>query len=300
ITTSMEHNSVIRPLMRLRDQGVQVTVVPCDTEGFVNPESIRQNIRANTVLIVINHASNVTGTIQSLDAIGRIAHENGIRLLVDAAQTSGAVPLDVQNQLIDLLAFSGHKGLLGPQGTGGLYIGESIDLVPIKEGGTGRKSEEEHQPNLMPDKYESGTLNTVGIAGLGSGVRFVNQIGVLNIQRHEQELTQQLLKGLQTISGITLYGHTDVKRRTAVVSFNLRGQSPAEVGYILDAAYGIMARTGLHCAPLAHKTIGSFQHGGTVRLSMSYFNTPDEVNYVVQAVEQIAQQPSGASIHKQF
>lgn len=290
ITTSIEHNSVIRPLARLRERGVQVTIIPCDATGLVDPERIRQSIRTNTVLIAVNHASNVTGTIQPLDAIGRIAREHGIRFLVDAAQTSGTVPIDVEHLQIDLLAFSGHKGLFGPQGTGGLYIRPGIDLIPLKEGGTGRKSEEETQPDLMPDKYESGTPNAVGIVGLGCGVQFVNQIGVTRIQQHEQALTHHLIEGLSAIKGITLYGLSKAEQRTAVVSFNLRGQSPTEVGFLLDAVYGIMARAGLHCAPLAHKTIGSFARGGTVRLSLSYFNTRDEVNYVVDSIAQIAHQ----------
>jgi cysteine desulfurase family protein len=290
ITTSMEHNSVIRPLARLRERGIQVTIVPCDVTGLIDPEQVHQSIRTNTMLIAVNHASNVTGTLQPLDVIGSIAREHGIPFLVDAAQTSGTVPIDVERQQIDLLAFSGHKGLFGPQGTGGLYIRPGIDLMPLKEGGTGRKSEEETQPDLMPDKYESGTLNTVGIVGLRCGAHFVNQIGVTHIQQHEQTLTRYLIEGLSAIEGVTLYGPPKAEQRTAVVSFNVRGQSPTEVGFLLDAAYGIMARAGLHCAPLAHKTIGSFARGGTVRLSLSYFNTRDEVNYVLDSIAQIAYQ----------
>lgn len=288
VTTRVEHNAVLRPLMRLRDEGVEVTFVPCSVEGFLDPQDVESALRADTRLIVVNHASNVVGTIAPLAQIGRIARQNGALFMVDAAQTAGSCPLDVEASGIDLLAFSGHKGLLGPPGTGGLYIRKGLNLMPLKEGGTGRRSEDEQQPNIMPERYESGTLNAWGLAGLGAGVRFINQVGLETIRAHEEQLTARLIQGLSAIEGLILYGPADAARQTATVSFNLESKPPLEVGYILDEVYGVAVRIGLHCAPLAHKTVGSLPRGGTVRMSLSYANTLDEVEYAIECVSQIA------------
>ncbi|HDN80647.1 MAG TPA: aminotransferase class V-fold PLP-dependent enzyme [Chloroflexi bacterium] len=290
ITSSMEHNSVMRPLRALERRGVELSVIFCSPEGFLNPTDVEKAIRPNTRLIVINHASNVTGTILPVREVGKIAREHGLLLLVDAAQTAGAYPIDVEADFIDLLAFTGHKSLFGPMGTGGLYIGPRVPLdefEPLKRGGTGSRSEFEEQPDFLPDKYESGTPNAVGLAGLAAGVRFVLGKSVGEIRRHEMELTRLLLEGLASIEGVTLYGPRDPSLQTATVSFNIAGMEPSEVALKLDEEYGIMCRPGLHCAPSAHRTIGTFPQG-TVRFSLGFFNTPEEVEKSLEAVRAIA------------
>jgi cysteine desulfurase family protein len=298
ITSSMEHNSVMRPLRALEREGVELTVVACSPEGFLSPADVEAAIRPNTVMVVLNHGSNVVGSLLPVAEAGRICRQRDLLLLVDAAQTAGAYPIDVEADHIDLLGFTGHKALCGPMGTGGLYIGPRVDLErfePLKRGGTGSRSELEEQPDFLPDMCESGTANAVGLAGLGAGVRFVLEQGVENIRRHEEELTAQLIEGLKAIPstgsgrrpGVTLYGSHDPTRQTAIVSYNIAGLEPSEVGLQLDEEYGILCRVGLHCAPSAHKTIGTFSTG-TVRFGLSYFNTEEEVDVAVQAVREIA------------
>jgi len=290
IITSMEHNSVMRPLRELERQGVAISVVACSPQGFLEPADVEAAIRRETVLIVVNHASNVVGTILPVAQIGQIARRYGLLLLVDAAQTGGCYPIDMEADGIDLLAFTGHKALYGPTGTGGLIIGERVDLErlrPLKRGGTGSRSEYEEQPDFLPDRYESGTPNVVGLAGLSAGVRWVLSQGVASIRAHEMELTQQLIAGLQAIPGVTVYGGLDARRQTATVSFNIAGMYPSEAGLRLDEEYGILCRVGLHCAPNAHKTIGTFPYG-TVRFGLSIFNTAAEVERAVEAVHALA------------
>ncbi|MBM4464114.1 MAG: aminotransferase class V-fold PLP-dependent enzyme [Chloroflexi bacterium] len=292
ITSSMEHNSVMRPLRALERQGVEVTVVQCSPQGFLDPSDVEAAIRVNTVMIVLNHASNVVGTILPIAKVGKIARRYNLLLLVDAAQTAGAYPMDVEADKIDLLAFTGHKSLLGPMGTGGLYIGERVnlrELEPLVRGGTGSRSELEEQPNFLPDMCESGTINAVGIAGLLAGVRFVLERGVDDIRRHEMELIQRLIEGLSAIAGVTVHGGHDARRQTATVSFNVVGMEPSEVGLRLDEEYSIMCRVGLHCAPAAHKTIGTFPVG-TVRFGLGALNTLEEVDIAVAAVDAIVQE----------
>ncbi|UCC77808.1 MAG: aminotransferase class V-fold PLP-dependent enzyme [Anaerolineales bacterium] len=294
ITSSMEHNSVMRPLRTLERQGVRVTVVPCSSQGLLDPGEVEVAIAPDTRLVVLNHASNVVGTLLPVREVGRIARKHDLLFLVDAAQTAGCWPVDVQTDAIDLLAFTGHKGLLGPTGTGGLYIGPRVsvdEFEPLTQGGTGSQSEFEHQPRFLPDKYESGTSNAMGLAGLGAGVRFVLETGVDEIRRHEIELTGQLLDGLSQISSVAVYGPQDAAVQTAVVSFNISGMEPSEVGLQLDEEYEIMCRPGLHCAPSAHKTIGTFARG-TVRFSPGLFTTHDDVAEALRAVEKVAK--SGA------
>jgi cysteine desulfurase/selenocysteine lyase len=290
VTSSVEHNAVMRPLRALEARGVTVTVTPCSPEGFLDPADLKAALRVETKLVVLNHASNVVGTLLPVQEAGAIARRHGCLLLVDAAQTAGAYPIDVQADDIDLLAFSGHKALFGPQGTGGLAFGERVDveaLPPLKWGGTGSRSEQEEQPRFLPDKYESGTLNAVGLAGLAAGTRFVLETGVEHIRQHEVGLMGQLIEGLCGIPGVAVYGGLDAARQSATVSFNVAGQLPSEIGLRLDEEYGIMSRVGLHCAPAAHRTIGSFP-AGTVRFGLSYLNTAPEVQMAVEAVREIA------------
>ena len=293
ITSSMEHNSVMRPLRELERQGVQLTVVACSPEGFLDPADVEAAIRPNTVMVALNHASNVVGTLLPITEVGRITRAHDLLLLVDAAQTGGAYPLDIQAERIDLFGFTGHKSLHGPMGTGGLIIGERVDverLRPLKRGGTGSNSELEEQPRFLPDMYESGTPNAVGLAGLGAGVRWVLERGVEAIRAHEVTMTQRLIDALGAIDGVTIYGGLDAERQTATVSFNIADMAPSEAGLRLDEEHGIMCRVGLHCAPAAHKTIGTFPDG-TVRFGLSAFNTLEEVEQGVEAVRQLAEEP---------
>ena len=290
VTSSMEHNSVMRPLRALEERGVALTVVPCSPAGFLNPADLETALRPETKLLVLNHASNVVGSLLPVHEAGKIARRHGCLLLVDAAQTAGAHPIDVQADCIDLLAFTGHKALGGPMGTGGLVIGERVpvdEFEPLARGGTGSRSEHEEQPDFLPDKYESGTPNTVGLAGLAAGVRWASGQGVNAIRDYEIALAQQLITGLQAVPEITVYGGLDATRQTATVSFNVTGLEPSEVGLRLDEEYGVMCRVGLHCAPAAHRTIGTFPTG-TVRFGLSYFNTLEEVEMALNAVREIA------------
>ncbi len=292
VTSSMEHNSVMRPLRALESEGVAVTVVQCSPEGDLAPDAVEAAVRPNTALIVLNHASNVVGTLLPVAEAGEIARRRGILLLVDAAQTAGACPMDVEADWIDLLAFTGHKSLCGPMGTGGLVIGERVDvsrLRPLKRGGTGSRSEREEQPDFLPDMCESGTPNAVGLAGLEAGIRWVLERGVEAIRAREVNLTRRLIDGLWSIPGVTVYGPLDADRQTATVSFNIAGMEPSEVGLRLDEEHGILCRVGLHCAPSAHKTIGTFPVG-TVRFGLSAFNTPRDVDAALAAVAQLAQE----------
>ena len=286
ITSSMEHNSVMRPLRHLEKRGVAVTVVACSAEGFLNPADVESAIRPNTALIALNHASNVTGTLLPVGEVGEIARSRNLLLLADVAQTAGAYPIDMQADNIDLLAFTGHKSLYGPTGTGGLILGACVDeskLTALKQGGTGSRSEYEEQPEFLPDKYESGTPNVVGLAGLSAGLDWIMARGVKSIRQHEMTLGKKLMDGLREISGVTVYGPPDASLRTAVVAFNIAGLPPSEVGQRLDEDYGILCRVGLHCAPAAHRTIGTFP-AGTLRLSLGVFNTEKDIEATLTAI----------------
>jgi cysteine desulfurase family protein len=292
ITSSMEHNSVMRPLRALERQGVELTVTPCSPEGFLDPADVEAALRPDTKMVALNHASNVVGTLLPVTEVGRICRQHNLLLLVDAAQTGGAYPVDVQADAIDLLGFTGHKSLGGPMGTGGLIVGERVDekqIEPLKRGGTGSRSEREEQPDFLPDMCESGTPNAVGLAGLEVGVRWVLERGVEAIRAHEVALTQRLIAGLRAIVGVTVYGGRDAELQTATVSFNVAGMAPSEAGLRLDDEYGVMCRVGLHCAPAAHKTFGTFPVG-TVRFGLGAFNTAEEVDSALEAVRQLAQE----------
>jgi cysteine desulfurase family protein len=310
ITTGMEHNSVIRPLKYLEETGfISLSIARCDRRGFIDIDEISRLLCKNTALITVNHASNVCGTLQDINAVKKAAGD--IPLLVDAAQTAGSIPIDVKADDIDLLAFTGHKALMGPQGTGGLYIREGMKLRPFKRGGTGSESANLRQPEFLPDALESGTQNNVGIAGLGAAADFILAAGVDRIREHEQALTEMLLHDLHNVQGLTIYGPLKPGHQTSTVSLTfdpvipmqtddvLRGcgsinlawleEGPGlqEAGDLLNTGYDILVRTGLHCAPLAHQSLGTFPEG-TIRLSIGYFNTAEDIKRAAAALEGIA------------
>jgi cysteine desulfurase family protein len=287
IISSVEHNSVMRPLSGLAGQGVTVTKVPVsDITGFAMAEDIENAINSRTRLILINHASNVNGSVQPIEEYGLVSKRHNLIFMVDGAQSAGHIPIDVQAANIDILAFSAHKGTLGPPGVGVLYIGPGVDIGTVREGGTGTFSESEEQPEEMPYKFESGTLNTVGIAGFGAGLKFIMETGMDRLLAHEHDLTVKLKEELLKIPGITVFASKDESRQLPVLSFNIGGYTPGEVGAILDQAFDIKVRTGLHCSPEAHKSQGTFP-SGTVRISPGYFNTPEEIEITIQAVKKI-------------
>lgn len=287
ITSAIEHSSISRPLHALQKKGVEITKIGCDKEGFFDPREIKGAIKDSTSLIAITHASNVIGTIQPVEEIGALAREKGVPFLLDAAQTAGSIPIDVEALKIDLLAVAGHKSLLGLQGTGLLYIAPHIDLVPLKEGGTGAGISGDEQPLELPDRFEAGTMNTPGIAGLGAGVKFIMEKGIHHIREKEISLMSKLISGLSGASQITIYGSLDAGKRASLLSFNINGIDSTEVAFRLDDEYGIMTRGGLHCAADAHKFLGTYP-GGCVRLSLGYFNAMDDIDAAIKAVLEIA------------
>lgn len=287
ITSSIEHNSVMRPLHAAGTFGIKHTLVDCSPDGSMDPAGVTRGIRPETALIVLNHASNVTGTILPVADVASIARSREIPLLVDAAQTAGRIPIDVEAQGIDMLAFSGHKELFGVQGTGGLYVREGIELTPICYGGTGSKSSALEQPRAMPDRLESGTLNSVGIAGLGAGAQFVSDTGIVKIRAHELELMARALEGLSGIKGIKTYGPVSPEARVGIVPLTFDRCWPPEAAEILDLRYGIATRPGLHCSPLAHRTIGTIETGA-LRVSFSYLNTSADVEYLLECLRELA------------
>ena len=294
ITTSMEHNAVMRPLRQLEQEGVALSVVPCAADGTLDPSHIEYAIRSTTKLIAVSHASNVVGTLLPVGEIGRIARRHGILLLVDSASTAGAFPIDTAADAIDLLAFTGHKSLLGPTGTGGLIIGERVDtrrLSPLTRGGTGSRSESELQPDFLPDRYESGTLNVMGIAGLGASIAWLRQRGIGTVRAHAIEIVRQLIDGFRAIRGVHVHGTQDAARQVATVSFSIDGVSPSEAGFRLDEEFGIQCRVGLHCAPAAHRTIGTFPTG-TIRFAPGLFTERADIDRALMAVAALARQSS--------
>jgi len=287
ITSSMEHNSVIRPLRSLETQGIELTVIPCTASGRITIEAMEKAIRRNTRLIILAHASNVTGGIMPIGEVGVLARKHGILFMVDAAQTAGLVSISVAKTGIDLLAVPGHKGLMGPQGTGFLNIGPEISLRPLKEGGTGSQSELEIQPDFLPDQMESGTLNTPGLAGLGAGVDFLLHEGLEKIQEKEISLSRMIWNELKKNEKVRLYGPEQAEDRTSTISFNITGLNPSALASILDTAYHIAVRAGLHCAALAHRTLKTFPEG-TVRVSPGFFNTEKDIELFLAAIRGIS------------
>ena len=288
LVSSMEHNAVMRPLTQLLDKDITFDTIPCDSTGYIQMESIEPLIRPNTVALIINHASNVCGTIQPLESIGSICKAHNLQFIVDAAQTAGVIPIDVKAYHIDALCFTGHKGLLGPQGIGGIILTKEMaqTLVPLIAGGTGSFSHLETMPTHMPDAFEAGTLNLPGIMGLNEGLSYIESQGMENIHNHELGLTQAFLEGLQSIDGINIVGKQNIQTRTAVVSITIDGMDPANIAYKLESTYHIMTRVGLHCAPRAHQTLGTYPEG-TVRFSFGYANTHKDVKSALSALHRI-------------
>ena len=289
ITTSIEHNSVLRPLKTLEKAGITTTIIQCDSKGRVSAEDIEKNINDDTKLIITTHISNLTGTINPIKEIGGIAKKYEIIYMVDASQSAGVYEIDVKEMNIDMLAVSGHNGLMGPQGGGVFYIRDGLDVIQIKEGGTGSKSNLLEQPDFLPDKFESGTPNMPGIVGLGVEVKYILEKGMENIRNHKKELTKYFLEELKKIEGVKIYGPCDVEKQAAVVSINIGDEDSSEMSYVLDEAFDIAVRSGLHCAPLAHKTIGTFEQG-TIRFSMGAFTTLDEIKKAVDAIKKITEE----------
>lgn len=285
IVSSMEHNAIMRPIMTLNKNGVEFDRVQCSREGILNPKDLEVLIKPNTKLIVMTHASNVSGTILPIEEVGKICKSHGIYFILDAAQSAGVLEVDFKKFNLNALAFTGHKGLLGPQGIGGFLVDEilSKEIEPFIEGGTGSLSESECQPDYMPDKFESGTLNIPGIYGLNASLKYINNVGINEIYEKEMLLTERFLNKVQNISGFNIAGIKGTAGRTAVVSIDFKNHDNSEIAFILDRDFGIMTRVGLHCAPSAHKTLKTFPEG-TVRFSFGHANTIEDVDYAVDSL----------------
>ena len=287
ITSSLEHNAVWRCLKTLeRDINIKIDTVECSKDGITNQQDIKKYIKKDTALIVFTQASNVLGTIQPIREIGAIAREHNIPFLVDSAQSAGAMKIDVKEDNIDILAFTGHKSLLGPMGTGGLIINTDIDIKPLKAGGTGGDSAYEYQPDYYPNHLETGTSNVSGIAGLREAIKFLNEEGIENIHNKEKELTKYALEKLETVKDIEIYGPKDCEKMLSVISFNIKDKIPEDVGSILNQKYDIMLRAGLHCAPTAHSVIGTKERG-TLRIGLGYFNEKEDIDKLVEALNNL-------------
>ena len=289
ITTALEHNSVLRPLYELEERGLQLTILPADKAGNISYEDFEQEIRPNTRAIVTTHGSNLTGNLLDIDRIGSIARRHGLFYIVDASQTAGVFDIDVQQMHIDILCFTGHKGLLGPQGTGGLYVRDGVEVRPLLSGGSGVQTYLRSHPAQMPTALEAGTLNGHGIAGLGAAARYILDTGMDTIRRKEQELMWAFYEGVREIPGITVYGDFSTKNRCPIVSLNIRDYDSGEVSDALASEYGIATRPGAHCAPLMHKALGTVEQGA-VRFSFSHYNTEEEINFAVSALRELAQE----------
>lgn len=289
ITSSMDHNSTLRTLKDLELKGlIELDILQCNSLGLIDINEFKNTIKDNTKLVVLSHASNIIGTIQPLEAIGSICKENDIFFIVDSAQTAGVLNVDFKSLNCSALAFTGHKSLLGPQGIGGFIIDDSFNDIcsSLIVGGTGSSSSDIIQPEFLPDKFESGTLNTPGIVGLLAGIKFLQKEGISRIKEHEEYLTQRFIDGVLNIETIKVYGDLSASNRTSTVSINSSILDNSDLGYILDSEYNIITRTGLHCAPLAHKTIGTYP-SGTLRFSFGYFNDEKDVDYILKSLDEI-------------
>lgn len=291
VTTMMDHNSILRPMSALKGDDIEVALVRVeDAGGRIDPREIERAIRPHTRLVATIHGSNVTGTLQPVAEIGAVCRKRNVPMLVDGAQTIGHLPIDVRAMNIDLLAFPGHKGLLGPLGTGALYLRPGMEEIidTMREGGTGTASERDIQPTTMPDKYEPGSHNAPGIAGLLAGVEWILERGIDSLWKHEQRLMKLMLEGLLAVPGLRLLGSRMIEHRCGVFSMTIEGMEPAELVSVLELEYGILARAGLHCAPRAHETLGTHSTGGAMRLSLGPFLTDDDVRFATGALAEIA------------
>jgi len=289
ITTTLEHNAVLRPLYHLEALGgVAVDYVRFDGRGLVDPGNIERAIRPNTKVVALNHASNVIGTVQPVAEIGRICRERGVRLVVDASQTAGKIPIDVQAMHVDVLCFTGHKSLMGPMGIGGMYVQEGVEIRHTRAGGTGVRSAHRAHLDEYPWRMEYGTPNVLGIAGLNAGVKWIESRGLEAIDAHEMRLTRRLVEGLREIPGVRLYCQDDLENHIAVVLFNVEGFEAGNTGTILDVDHSIACRTGLHCAPLVHEQIGTAAIHGGVRFGIGPFNTDADIDAAIAGVREIA------------
>lgn len=287
VTTAIDHNSVLRPLHHLQQKEiVDLTIVDCDEFGYVEPEKIGSAIQDNTSLVVINHCSNVTGTVQDISTIVEIAHSKNVKVLLDASQSAGHVDINVGELGVDFIAFTGHKSLYGLQGIGGLYVAESVSPEPLKTGGTGSRSTYLFQPEELPDYYEAGTPNTIGIIALGEGVKFVKSIGMEQIRSHKALMLERAIEKIKSLEGVRIIAHPS-RNSNSVLCFTMDNFTPEEVAYILESSEGIKIRAGLHCAPLIHKYIGTSQYG-TLRMSPSLFTKEEEIDKFIEAIEKIS------------
>jgi len=291
VTTVIEHNSVLRPLNELESRiGLEVTHIQADETGLIDPVEFQRAIQPNTKMFALIHASNVTGTLQPIEAVGEIAREAGITFLLDAAQSIGHTPINLDQLPVDLLACPGHKGLLGPLGTGLLYIRPGLEqqLNNVRQGGTGSESENPNQPETLPDKFESGNHNAPGLFGLEAGLKHLSEVGIDSIQSHEQQLLNQMFSGLAGLPGLKVYGPNDAEKQVGVASISVEGWEPQVLASLLDEQFQIQTRAGLHCAPGVHRAIGSFAVGGTVRFSFGPFTTADDIDAAVTALKEIS------------
>ena len=289
ITTALEHNSVLRPLYELEDRGMELTILPADPLGNICYEDLQKEIRPTTRAIVTTHGSNLTGNLLDIEKIGSIARAHGLTYIVDASQTAGVFDIDVRRMSIDILCFTGHKGLLGPQGTGGLYVREGVELRPLLSGGSGVQTYLRSHPPQMPTVLEAGTLNGHGIAGLGAAVKYLQETGLDTIRQKEQALMRSFYEAVREIPGIKVYGDFSSMDRCAIVSLNVRDYDSGEVSDALSESYGIATRPGAHCAPLMHRALGTVDQGA-VRFSFSHFNTEEEIKIAVSALQELAQE----------
>ena len=288
LVSAMEHNAVMRPLVQLQKQGVSFSRIPCTKQGDLIVEEVETLIQSNTKAIILTSASNVCGTRMPLKKIGELCERYGLTFIVDSAQEAGVFPISMKEMKIDILAFTGHKGLLAPQGIGGFLISDKIakEVEPLITGGTGSASDSEETPEILPDKFEAGTLNLPAIFGLNASLQYLNDVGIEEIQKKELKLTKQFLEGIKTIEGIQVIGHEELENRVPVVSIQCNWMDESELAFLLDSEYGIMTRVWMHCAPNANKTLGSFPRG-TIRFSFGYENTKEEVEQVLQAIRKI-------------
>ena len=289
ITTALEHNSVLRPLYEMEDSGVELTILPADSLGNIRYEDFEKEIKANTKAIVTTHGSNLTGNLLDIGRIGEFAQKHGLIYIVDASQTAGVFDIDVRKMHIDILCFTGHKGLLGPQGTGGIYVREGVEVRPLLSGGSGVQTYLRKHPPQMPTALEAGTLNGHGIAGMGAAVRYLQETGLPKIRAKEQELMMAFYEAVREIPGITVYGDFTDSNRCAIVSLNIRDYDSGEVSDALASEYGIATRPGAHCAPLMHKALGTVEQGA-VRFSFSHYNTQEEIKIAVSALKELARE----------